>query len=115
MSVGEDKFSIYDDSIIKTLNNVKTFNFIKYYTFYINNKYFKPEFKANYKDLTETLKILNMKVEDIFDVNTLRPLINDIFYENINIIQDKLIEYKTNQINLFINEHNNILKNNKEI
>ena len=72
LPVEEDKLSIYDDSIVYTIKNVMKINENKkYYRFFTNHKYFKPEFKATEKELNKVLTELEVDKTEIFNFGTM--------------------------------------------
>lgn len=97
MPVEKDKYSIYDDSIIHTLKNVKNVNVDTiYYSFHTENKYFKPEFKATKEEIINALNIMNMKMEDMFNVSNMQPYYEDEY--NLSRLNDILMNEKSKEI-----------------
>ena len=123
LSYIKDLVNSYDDSIIHNLDNVK---YAKkdvlrniYYEFNTDNKFFRPIFKANYIELDNACKELNLgPATQYFDKNNI--IRNNAFStsqleneEYIKKIQEKLIEIKTNEINKKLKEIKNM--NTKQI
>ena len=103
LSVEEDKFSIYDDTIAYTLNNVNNHSNAIYYTFNTENKYFKPTFKASKTELINAINELSLNINKLFNINTMIPYTNsDDYINNITLIQKKLIDNKYKQIELLL-------------